>query len=181
MKRMTFAILAVLSVAGVAGLSAQNVRIGIGGGVLMPMSDYKDADKLGWLGGVDGTYWLAGAPVGIRVEGDYSQTSHKNNVGGHTSIIGGMAELVYAFGTSASPARPYLLGGVGYFHAKVEVTGIGSATENKVGYGLGGGVDLKVGTGSTHVFGEARYQSVQTSGTSLKMIPIRVGVRFGTK
>lgn len=181
MKRMAFSVLALLSLAGVAGLSAQQIRYGIGGGVLMPMSDYKDADKLGWLAGADATYWLAGAPVGIRIEGDYSQTSHKNNVGGHTSFIGGMAELVYAFGTKASQVRPYLLGGVGYFHAKVDVTGFGSATENKVGFGVGGGVALKVGTGSTRLFGEARYQSVQTSGTALKMIPIRVGLRFGGK
>jgi opacity protein-like surface antigen len=181
MKRTIAGVVAVglLSVAGSA-LSAQNIRIGVGGGVVMPMSDYKDIDKAGWLAGVDATYWLAATPIGIRIEGDYSQTSHKNNVPGHTSFIGGMAELVYALGSSASPMRPYVLGGLGYFHAKIDVTGLGSATENKLGWGIGAGVAFKVGTGGARLFAEGRYQSVQTSGTSLKMIPIRAGIRFGS-
>jgi opacity protein-like surface antigen len=179
MKRMVLAVLALASLAGAGSLAAQ-VRIGVGGGLLMPLSDYKTADKMGFLAGADATYWLAGAPVAIRVEGDFAQTSHKNGVGGHTSIIGGMGELVYAFGTKESQLRPYVLGGLGFFHAKVDVTGFGSASENKVGYGVGAGVALKAGSGSTRLFAEGRYQSVQTSGTSLKMIPIRVGIRFGS-
>jgi opacity protein-like surface antigen len=181
MKRtvVAVAVAGLLSAAG-SVVSAQNVRIGVGGGLMMPLSDYKTIDKMGWLAGADATYWLAGSALGIRIEGDYSQTSHKNSVPGHTSIIGGMAELVYALGTTASSVRPYVLGGLGYFHAKIDVTGLGSASENKIGYGVGAGLALKLGTGSTRFFAEGRYQSVQTSGSSLKMIPIRAGLRFGS-
>lgn len=181
MKRTIVAAVAALALSAVGStLSAQGVQIGLGGGVLIPMSDYKTADKMGWLGGADATYWLTGAPVAIRIEGDYSQTSHKNNVGGHTSIIGGMAQVVYALGTKDASMRPYVLGGLGYFHAKVDVTGFGSASENKLGWGVGAGVAFKMGTGSTQIFAEGRYQSVQTSGKALTMIPIRAGIRFGS-
>lgn len=179
MKRVALSLVALIAIAGVGSLAAQEgVRFGIGGGVLMPLGTYKDADKLGFLVGADATLWFPTAPVGIRVEGDFSQTSHKNGVGGHTTLYGGLAELVYAFGPKASPVRPYVLGGVGYMHGKVEVTGFGSASESKVTFGAGGGLAFKMGTGGTRAFVEARWQSFQTD-PSLKMLPIRAGFRFG--
>jgi opacity protein-like surface antigen len=177
MKRVALSLVALIAIAGAGSLSAQGTRFGIGGGLLMPLSDYKNADKMGFLVGADATMWLQGAPVGIRIEGDFSQTSHKNGVGGHTTLYGGLAELVYAFGPKVSPVRPYILGGVGYMHGKVEVTGLGSASESKAVFGAGGGLAFKMGTGGTRFFVEARWQSFQTS-PSLKMIPIRAGFRF---
>ena len=56
--------------------AASTVRIGIGGGVLLPIGDYKTFDKLGWLAGADVTYWMGSGMVGIRAEGSYSHTSH---------------------------------------------------------------------------------------------------------
>jgi opacity protein-like surface antigen len=182
MKRMAFSVLALLSLAGVGGLSAQQgIRVGIGGGVLMPMGDYKDVDKLGWLVGGDVTYWLSGAPVGIRADVQYSQTSHKNNVDGNSKVIGGLAEVVYAFGTQADQVRPYILGGVGYYNVKVDVTGFGSASESKVGFGGGAGVAFKAGAGSTRIFVEGKFVNVSTTGGSTTFLPIRAGVRFGGK
>lgn len=177
MRRITLSLVALIAIGG-GSLAAQNVRFGIGGGLLMPLSDYKNADKMGFLVGADATLWLPAAPVGIRVEGDFSQTSHKNSVGGHTTFYGGLAELVYIFGPKASPVRPYILGGVGYMHGKVEITGLGSTSESKAAFGAGGGVAFKLGTGNTRAFVEARWQSFQ-SDPSLKMVPIRAGFRFG--
>lgn len=181
MKRTIFSVLAMLTLAGVAGLSGQGVKVGVGGGLLMPLGDYKTADKVGWLAGGDVTYWLAGAPVGIRGDVQYSQTSHKGGIDGNSKIIGGLAEVVYAFDTKGSQIRPYILGGVGYYNVKVSVTGFGSASESKVGFGGGAGLDFKVGTGSTLVFVEGKFVSVSTSGSSTTFLPIRAGVRFGGK
>jgi opacity protein-like surface antigen len=182
MKRIAFCVLAVLSLAGVGGLSAQQgIRVGIGGGVQLPTGDYGNFDKMGWLIGGDVTYWLTGAPVGIRADVEYAQTSHKNNVDGNSKVIGGLAEVVYAFGTQADQLRPYILGGVGYYNVKVEVTGFPSASESKVGFGGGAGVAFKVGTGSTRVFIEGKFVSVSTSGSSTTFFPLRAGLRFGSK
>jgi opacity protein-like surface antigen len=182
MKRIAFSVLAVLSLAGVGGLSAQQgVRVGLGGGLVLPMGDYKKIDKMGWLIGGDVTYWLTGAPVGLRADLQYSQTSEKSGVTPHKSkILGGLAEVVYAFGTEADQVRPYILGGVGYYNVKFTVSGV-SADESKVGFGGGAGVAFKVGTGSTRVFVEGKYVSVSTSGSSVTFVPIRAGIRFGGK
>lgn len=182
MKRMVFSVLAVLSLAGVVGLSAQEgLRIGIGGGAQLPTGDYGNFDKMGWLIGGDLTYWLTGTPVGIRADVQYAQTSHKNNVDGNSKVIGGLAEVVYAFGTSAEQLRPYILGGVGYYNVKVTITGAGSVSESKVGFGGGAGVAFKVGTGSTRFFIEGKFVSVSTSGSSTTFFPLRAGLRFGGK
>src|SRR5437660_12880482 len=78
---------------------AQGIRYGAGVGLLMPLGDYKTADKAGWVAGADVTKWLSGGMLGVRVEGSYSQTSEASGVGAHaTKILGGMADLVYAFG-----------------------------------------------------------------------------------
>jgi hypothetical protein len=180
MKRTVMAVVVagLLTVAGSA-LSAQSYRFGIGGGVLMPMGDYNTVDKPGWVAGADATYWLAGTAIGIRVEGSYSQTKH-DGVDGNTKIAGGMADVVYAFGGSASQVRPYVLAGIGYYNVKVDVTGFGSASESKVGFGGGAGFAFKMGTGGTRIFVEGKFTSVSTSGSSLNFLPIRAGIRFGS-
>lgn len=182
MKRLVFGLLAVLSLAGVDGLSAQQgVRIGVGGGLLIPMGNYKDINKMGWLVGGDVTYWLAGAPVGIRADVQYSQTSAKSGViAPDTKLLGGLAEVVYAFGTKADQIRPYILGGVGMYNVKFSAGGV-SQSDTKVGFGGGAGLALKVGTGGTRVFVEGKFVSVSTSGSSLTFVPIRAGIRFGGK
>lgn len=186
MKRIAFGTLALLGVAGVGGLSAQQgFRVGVGGGLLLPMGDYKDAnvwgDKSGFLLGVDGTYWLTGDQIGIRLDASYSQTSEKSGVFPHkTKMLGGMGELVYAFMTPADQLRPYLFGGVGVYNVKASVTGA-DTSETKVGFGGGAGLALKVGTGSTRIFVEGRYMSVKVFDTTLPSIGIKAGVRFGTK
>jgi hypothetical protein len=181
MKRMAFGLLAVLSLAGVGGLSAQEgIRVGVGGGLLMPLGDYKTADKMGWMVGADGTYWMTGTPIGIRIEGDYSQTSHKSTfiTSGNSKIFGGLAEIVYAFGTKAAQVRPYVMGGIGYFNFKESASGF---SQSKVGFGGGAGIALKVGSGSTRAFLEGRFTSVSTTGGSTTFLPIRAGLRFGGK
>ena len=187
MKRMVLVVLGAM-VLGAGSASAQaaaaatgGIRFGVGAGLLLPMGTYKDGDKAGFIGGVDGTYWLASQPIGIRIEGSYSQTSEKSTVLAHkTKILGGAADVVYAFGQSASSARPYILAGLGYYNVKISVTG-GSTSESKIGFGGGAGVAFKVGTGGTRVFVEGKYMSVSTTGAKTTFLPIRVGERFGSK
>ena len=180
MKRMVLGILAVVCMAGIGSLSAQGVRFGIGGGVVMPMGDYKNVDKLGWLASADFTYWLSSAPIGIRADGQYSQTTHKNGVDGNSKIIGGMAELVYAFGTQADQIRPYILGGVGFYNVKVTIPSASVDTSvSKIGFGGGAGVAFKLGSGSTRFFVEGKFVNVSTEGGSTTFLPIKAGIRFG--
>src|SRR5207244_3481855 len=82
-----------------------------------PLSDYKDVDKVGWHATVNATFAIPLSPVGIRVDGLYGQTSHKDigttPVDGKTKLIGGLANVVYKIPVPAPMVKPYLLGGVG--------------------------------------------------------------------
>jgi opacity protein-like surface antigen len=156
---------------GAGRLNAQ--RIMVGAGLLMPMGTYKDADKMGFI--VQAGVGFPAGPVGIRIEGDYGQTSHKSTVGtGNTKIIGGMADVVYHF-KSPSSVRPYVLGGLGMYNVKITLAS-GSGSETKLGFGAGAGLEMKMTGASLYL--EARYMNVTTSGSSTAFIPITVGVRF---
>ncbi len=179
MKRLLLSVFSVACLVGVGSLSAQGVRFGVGGGLLMPMGDYKNGDKAGFLVGADGTYWLTGNQIGIRLDASYSQTSEKSGVLAHkTKMIGGMAEVVYAFMTQADQIRPYVLGGVGMFNIKLSASG-GDTSTTKVGFGGGAGLAFKVGSGSTRLFVEGRYTSVSVFGTTLPFLGVKAGFRFG--
>jgi opacity protein-like surface antigen len=178
MKRMMLAVFALMCLAGVGGLSAQAFRYGVSGGLLMPMGDYKDIDKAGYLVGVDGTYWLTGNQVGIRLDASYSTTSEKSGVPVHkTKMLGGMAEVVYAFMTPADPIRPYILGGAGLFNVKLSAGGA-DTSKTKFGFGGGAGLAFKLGAGTTRVFVEGRYTSVKVFDVTFPFLGVKAGIRF---
>jgi opacity protein-like surface antigen len=159
-------------------VSAQGVRWGVNGGLLMPLGDYNTADKPGWIVGGGATYWLTGGSLGVRGDVSYGQTTH-DGIGGNTKIAGGMASLVYALAPSTAAARPFVTGGLGYYNVKIDVTGFGSASESKIGFGVGAGVAFKAGTGGMRVIVATRFTSVSTSGSSTTFLPIVVGLAFG--
>lgn len=166
---------ALVLLAGVALPAQAQVRFGVGGGLLMPMGDYGTADKMGFTVGAGAVIPVGTAPVGVRIEGSFSTTSH-DGIGGKSKILGGMASLVYSF-TGAGSVTPYVLAGLGYYNVKVDVTGFGSFDESKVGFGGGGGIRFPVGSAS--LFAEARYMNISTTGSSTTFMPIIVGVSFG--
>jgi opacity protein-like surface antigen len=104
---------------GAASLSAQKVTFGVGGGLLMPMSDDQDSDNMGWQAGVNVTFPVG--PVAIRVDGLYGQTTHKDvsgvKVDGSSMPLGANADVVYAFKV-AGTIKPYILGGIGAYKLK---------------------------------------------------------------
>lgn len=180
MKRFGLSLLAVMALVVVAATpaSAQGIRWGVGAGLLMPMGNYGDADKMGFTGGLGGTYNLPGG-VGIRAELSYGTTSEKSGVtpAHKTKILGGMASVVYSF-ASAGP-KPYVMGGLGLSNVKIDPATGTDVSETKVAFGFGAGVALPLGTGGNRLFAETRYTSVSTSGSSINFLPIVVGISFG--
>src|SRR2546426_12634442 len=106
-----------VSLTCVATVAAQGVRFGLGGGLIAPLSDYKDIDKMGWHATLDANFAIPMSPVGIRVDGLYGQTSHKDFGGapvtGNTKLIGGVAQLVYKNSVPAPIVETHLLAGGG--------------------------------------------------------------------
>src|SRR5258706_9585367 len=126
MKRFGLALVAVaLCFVAARPAMAQGTRYGVSAGLLMPMGDYNTIDKLGFVGAVGATHWLAGQPIGIRADLSYSQTSHDEavTVAGHTKIIGGMASVVYALNPANAPARILLNARLRFYNVKIDATG----------------------------------------------------------
>src|SRR3989442_14458947 len=108
MKRLGLAVLAVaLCMTATRTAMAQgHLRYGVQAGLLIPVSDYNTADKMGFVGGAGATYWLPGkGNIGGRGDVAYSSTAHKKPVTGNTKIIGGTASFVYALQPAPPPAR----------------------------------------------------------------------------
>lgn len=176
MKRMVLGVLAAVCLVGAGSLSAQNITFGVAGGLLMPMGDYNTADKPGFIVGAGVRIPVGTAPVAVRLEGTYSQTSH-DGIDGKSKIIGGMASLVYAF-QGAGSVTPYVLGGVGFYNLKVTVPSASFDTStSKIGFG--GGAGLRFPMGGAALFVEARYMNIATSGGATTYVPIIAGVSFG--
>ncbi len=104
---------------------------------------------------------------------------------GHSQIIGGTANAVYAFPTG-SRARPYLIGGLGVYNGKVTIDGLGSSeSETKWGANAGAGFDVGVGKHAA-VFAEGRFHAIFkgiTDATTLEeetayMVPLTVCLRW---
>ncbi len=148
----------------------EGIRFGFGFGATLPMSDYGNVDKMGYhvLGALQMP--ISASPVHLRVDVMYSQTSH--DVGsGNTTLFGGTVDALYHLGDRAASARPYILGGLGLYN----VDGLGPS-QSKLAFGFGGG--FLFGLSGLNAFVEARYMSVQTSGSSLTFVPITVGLMF---
>src|SRR3989454_8531120 len=167
------------ALAGIAAAQAPSVHFGLGGGATAPVGDYKDADKIGWHGLGMVQLALPALPLEIRVDGLYGHTTHKDMSGvavpGSTKLYGGLANVVYSIGPKVI-ARPYVLGGIGVYHVKVDVPGT-TADETKFAFGVGGGVS--VGAGPARFFVEGRFVSVRGSGGSTSFVPVTAGVTFG--
>src|SRR2546426_805788 len=168
----------VVSVATVAAVAAQTASFGVGGGLIAPLSNYKDGDKAGWHVAANVEFAIPLSPVGVRVDGLYGQTSHKAD-DGKTKLIGGLVSVVWKIPVPAPLVKPYVVAGGGVYNHKVTVPSLGTdSSESKFAYGVGAGVN--VGVGPAHFFAEARYVSVRTDPHTT-FTPLTVGVTFGSK
>jgi opacity protein-like surface antigen len=99
---------------------------------------------------------------------------------------------------------PYVVGGIGYYRRTVEFTRpvlvpvfifdpffgaffntvvqtnqvLGTITRDGLGGSVGGGVDIKVGSGGVKLFTEVRYHHVNTGSVDTQMVPVTVGLRW---
>jgi opacity protein-like surface antigen len=174
MRHHRFGILALaLGLCATPALQAQHaqptegISFGLGGGLTLPTSNYATFDKTGWhlLGLIQ--LPISESPIHLRFDVMYGATSHKSGPGS-TKLTGATADLLYHLGERASSVRPYVLGGLGFYNVS------NGSSNTKFAYGLGGGILF--GLGGSHAFLEARYMSIQASGSSLAFFPITLGV-----
>lgn len=158
------------------------IKLGIAGGVALPVSDLADRYDTGYNGTVTLALNAPLFPVGLRVDGMFNRLSGKGAdvLGANISAPDLDVSSVNAnltFNVLPLPvARVYVIGGAGYYTTKFRDTD--RDTEGKIGYN--GGVGVRLGVGGTQLFVEGRYHRVEldVAGAKLEFVPITIGFLF---
>jgi hypothetical protein len=163
---------------GAPALRAQGAQFSIGAGLGVPLGSFDDVAKLGWQGTAAVSFVPRNLPVGIQVDGSFSQFDEESPLDIKGQLIYGTANAVYAFKSSEdSRFRPYLIGGGGVYNFKETGSDALGGSLTKFGINLGAGFDFQAG--SARLFLEGRFHDVLLSGTDLQFFPINLGIRFG--
>jgi opacity protein-like surface antigen len=174
MKRGSLVSLGVIALAAAvipATASAQFVYVG--GGASVPIGDFKDYAKTGWLAQVGLGYMIPSVNgLMVSAEGFYGSNKHTDVDGDKTNIIAGMATVGYIF-MPDKKVSPYVLGGAGFQSHKFDPATGESETSTKFGYN--GGLGLSFTLNPTIGFWvEGRILGSKDS----KMIPLQAGFSF---
>jgi hypothetical protein len=169
---------AVLLLALPHALPAQEgIRLGLAGGVILPMRSYADVAKMGWVGNASLTYFpAASTSLGLRLDGLYGRAD-VSFVSGRHEYLGGLANLVFQFGSRRKPNRFYVFGGGGYMRTRISGPNFGTLTETSPAINAGAGFSL--GSRGFAFFTEARYMNIYTSGAKPQFLPLTAGFSFG--
>ena len=153
---------------------AQSVQLSVGGGAAVPTGKLRDTEKSGWLGQVVVTYGIGESPVGFRIDGVYTELTHKSGAPGKTKVRGVTGDLVLQ--VAGETMKPYLLASVGVYRVSVDSGQAVPLGVTRLALGLGGG--LSFGIGSASLFLEGRFMTVATSGSHTKFFPLTAGLSF---
>ena len=175
--RLSALALAATTVAGARTAGAQvtsPVHFGLGAGLTVPTSDAGDLFSSGFHGQAMVGFSAPMIPLGLRADVVYHQMGGKNGLDADLKVLGGGVNVMYDL--PGVMIKPYLSGGLGMYNVKFDAGSSGSEDETK--FGFNGGVGLKFNLTGFNTFLEARYYSVQTSGSSTSFIPVTFGIMF---
>jgi len=178
------------------------IRIGIGGGVTVPMSDYKDALEQGYNGQGFILFRPAGFPIGLRATFTYNRFTVKDfQIGqdgqflpggggttgqlvtdGYTQVLGALGNVTFELPTGR--VRPYLLAGLGAFSIKNQAeTATATSSASSTEFGIDGGAGLRLRLFGLDAYLEGRIANVYTDKgfidtKSVKYVPVTFGILF---
>lgn len=190
--------LALMLVAPQAQAAKGDWMLNFNGGLGMPMGDFKDAAKMGFMGGVGASYMMSEA-IALGVDGSFVMNDGSDDlnafltdvattiegtpttVTGKTSMITGGAHAMYMFPMSGeSKISPYALVGLGIYNLKAKTESsnasyAGDASDSKFGGRGGLGLSYKasenVGVGL-----EGTMHYISTEGSSTTFLGIQAVV-----
>jgi len=160
-----------------SGNAQGGVRLGVGGGITIPLRSYSDLVDRGWLGTANLTFFPgASTSLGFRIDAIYARSS-LSVTSGTQSELGGLANLVFQFGARRSPNRFYVFGGGGYIRTQSSGPNFGTVSSTDPAWNAGAGFSF--GVRAVALYTEARYLTVSTSGTKPQFAPVVAGVTLG--
>jgi hypothetical protein len=148
---------------------------GIGGGLGIPVGDFGDLAKTGWLGQAIGGFTTRGGVFGARADVSFGQNSMKL-AAGKLQLVGLNTDVVLTPGHRPANFHPYFLAGVGVYNAK-PISGAAGSSQTKLALNTGVGVQFHLGH-RTDLYVEGRLLSIRTQA-STNLIPLTVGFRWG--
>jgi len=169
---------ALLTTAQVSAQSYKPVTIGIAAGAAIPVGDLADAYNTGYNGTIALALNSVGSPIGFRIDGMYNKVMGRDDIGFNqpdARILGATANLVYAL--PGVGIRPYLIGGAGYYSAKLDVNNAPDP-ESTNKFGLNGGIGAVFPLSGFSTFVEARYHHMFTDNSATQFIPVTFGIFF---
>jgi hypothetical protein len=144
---------------------------GVGAGLAIPTGDFGDVAGTGWNALAQIGYEMAS---GLGVRGDFYYGQHSADPGdGKFKFAGGLGNVTYTF-RSEGKLHPYIVGTIGMMNGKFE----DFDGETDVAFGGGAGIIYHTGEDS-NFFLEGRYLSINSDPSSVNLIPIQIGIRFG--
>lgn len=161
-KKGLLAMLAVITLGGGAIVRADE-EVGGHAFSIGPRATFvkpKDADEGKWYGGVQARFGLGNA-VGLEGSIDY----RKNDYAGDTEVIVYPVQaslLVYL--APEAPVSPYILGGGGWYHTRINIGDDFHDTSYRFGPHAGGGLEIALGP-SLSLDGSYRYVWLKSIAT----------------
>lgn len=151
-----------------------------GGGLSLPMGDFKDGAKTGWLAnaGLGVSVGTKGLMVGF--DAFYGSNKWKAGLDGKTDLLIGLGTVGYTIGTADQKVRPYILGSVGFMNNKAKPGTGTSVSETAIAFGGGAGLLFKMGAKSSF-FAEGRYLTASKNGGTTAFVPVLVGITIDLK
>jgi opacity protein-like surface antigen len=167
------------------------ISIGLGGGVSVPVSDASDAFKTGFNGQGFVRFNLHGLPIQPRVDFTFSKFDVKDvklqtpGATGTGQIFAGIANVQYSL-THSGPLRPYIVGGVGAYASKTDISGVpnvSGTSSTDFGINAGAGTVFKLGS-MLSGYVEGRVDNVYSSKSGfvsadqVRVVPVTFGIVF---
>jgi opacity protein-like surface antigen len=186
-------VMALVLVAPQARAAAKEWSINFNGGVAAPMGDFKDAAKLGFMGGVGADYTVT-PNMALGVDGSFVSNGASDAYNAFISpvkasfqFLQGGAHAKYLFPTSSeSSVAPYVIGGLGLYNIKEkqELSGV-SASAGDTKFGARGGLGLmyktspKVSIGLESAYHWVNTKDSSTGAPSTAFVSVQAGVTVG--
>ena len=147
----------------------------VGGGVTIPVGEYGDYAKTGWLGNAGVTVGVGKKGAWVGGEGFFGANKHSDVTGDKTNVYGAIGEVGYRFGKRAK-AGVYVYGGAGFLVHQFKSSSAPTTNESEGKFAYTGAAGIEIPAGKkVSVWIESRYMG--SSGTGF--IPISIGLSFG--
>ena len=167
------------------------VSFGVGGGVVVPVSDAKDAFKNGFAGHGFVRLNVHQLPIAPRVDVTFQRFDLKHVSGlqtqstGSQDVLAGLAN-VQLYLLHHGPIRPYAVAGVGAYHTSRDTSSVGGTSSlSKTNFGINGGAGVVFKLGSmVSGYIEGRVDNVYTSDkgaiqkNQIQLVPVTFGLVF---